>query len=227
MAPLLFFLSPEFALIPEAVFTFSPLLQHETLCSQRADVFWTTPTQSSLGRTLREEDFVLWPHAALVIWCRPSSNEIILQAAGGADVVERFPQACSRVLQLIWQERVVSGLLRAAVKNRKCLWRENKEHIRRICPCARNRHDIYLNFSLKARIHLGCVPKYVTECCCCCCCCCCLHIINHPGLSSQYLLLSQPLRTNPTLDSANFRHRLTYLEKVYQNKMDPQGSAGR
>ena len=38
-----------------------------------------------------------------------------------------------------------------------------------------------------------------------CCCCCCLHIINHPGLSSQYLLLSQPLRTNPTLDSANFR----------------------
>ena len=28
-----------------------------------------------------------------------------------------------------------------------------------------------------------------------CCCCCCLHIINHPGLSFQYLLLSQPLRT--------------------------------
>ena len=42
-------------------------------------------------------------------------------------------------------------------------------------------------------------------------CCCCLHIINHPGLSIQYLLLSQSLRTNPTLDSANFRgHRLTY-----------------
>ena len=59
-------------------------------------------------------------------------------------------------------------------------------------------------------------------------CCCCLHIINHPGLSTQYLLLSQPLRTNPTLDSANFRgDRLTHLEKVYQNKMDPQGSAGR
>ena len=32
------------------------------------------------------------------------------------------------------------------------------------------------------------------------CCCCCLHIIKHPGLSSQYLLLSQLLRTNPTLD---------------------------
>ena len=30
----------------------------------------------------------------------------------------------------------------------------------------------------------------VVICCCCCCCCCCLHIINHPGLSSQYLLLS-------------------------------------
>ena len=45
---------------------------------------------------------------------------------------------------------------------------------------------------------------------------------------SPYLLLSQPLRTNPTLDSANFRgHRLTYVEKVYQNKMGPQGSAGR
>ena len=46
----------------------------------------------------------------------------------------------------------------------------------------------------------------------CCCCCCCLHIINHPGLSTQHLLLSQPLRTNSTLDSADFRgHRLTYL----------------
>ena len=57
--------------------------------------------------------------------------------------------------------------------------------------------------------------------CCCCCCCCCLHIINHPGLSTQYLLLSQSLRTNPTLDSADFRgHRLTYLKKVY-HKMDP------
>ena len=47
---------------------------------------------------------------------------------------------------------------------------------------------------------------------------------NHPGLSIQYLFLSQSLRTNPSLDSANFRgHRLTYLEKVYQNKMDPKG----
>ena len=48
-------------------------------------------------------------------------------------------------------------------------------------------------------------------------CCWCLHIINHPGLSTQYLLLvSQPLRTNPTLDSADFRgHRPTHLEKVY------------
>ena len=47
--------------------------------------------------------------------------------------------------------------------------------------------------------------------------CCCLRIISHPGLSTQYLLLSQPLRTNPTLDSADFRgHRQTYLEKVYQ-----------
>ena len=55
--------------------------------------------------------------------------------------------------------------------------------------------------------------------------CCCLHILNHPGLSTLYLLLSQPLRTNPTLDSADFRgHRLTYLEKVYQNKMDPRVS---
>ena len=61
---------------------------------------------------------------------------------------------------------------------------------------------------------------------CCCCCCCCLHIINHPGLSLQYLLLSQSLCTTPTLDSADFRgHRLTYLEKVYENKMDPRGSA--
>ena len=58
--------------------------------------------------------------------------------------------------------------------------------------------------------------------------CCCLHIINHPGLSIQHLLLSQSLCTNPTLDSADFRgHRLTYLEKVYENKMDPRGSAGR
>ena len=31
---------------------------------------------------------------------------------------------------------------------------------------------------------------------CCCCCCCCLHIINHPGLSTQYLLLSQFPHTN-------------------------------
>ena len=31
-----------------------------------------------------------------------------------------------------------------------------------------------------------------------CCCCCCLHIICHPGLSTQYLLLSQPLRTTET-----------------------------
>ena len=29
--------------------------------------------------------------------------------------------------------------------------------------------------------------------------CCCLHTINHPGLSTQYLL-SQSLRTSPTLD---------------------------
>ena len=44
------------------------------------------------------------------------------------------------------------------------------------------------------------------------CCCCCLHIKNHPGLSIQYLLLSQSLRTNPALDSANFRgHRLTCI----------------
>ena len=51
--------------------------------------------------------------------------------------------------------------------------------------------------------------------------------MNHPGLSSQYLLLSQPLRTNPILDSANFRgHRLTYLEKIPQNKMDPQDQQG-
>ena len=51
---------------------------------------------------------------------------------------------------------------------------------------------------------------------------------NHPGLSIQYLLLSQSLRTNPSLDSANFRgHRLTYLEKVYKNKVDPKGSAER
>ena len=36
----------------------------------------------------------------------------------------------------------------------------------------------------------------------------CRHIINHPGLSTQYLLLSQFSRTNPTLDSADFRgHR--------------------
>ena len=63
--------------------------------------------------------------------------------------------------------------------------------------------------------------------CCCCCCCCCRHIINHPGLSTQYLLLSQSLRTNPTLDSADFRgHRLTYLKKVYQNNMDPKGQQG-
>ena len=53
---------------------------------------------------------------------------------------------------------------------------------------------------------------------------CCLHIINHPGLSIQYLLLSQSLCTTPKLDSADFRgHRLTYLEKVYKNKMDPRG----
>ena len=56
------------------------------------------------------------------------------------------------------------------------------------------------------------------------CCCCRLHILNHPGLSIQYLFLSQSLRTNPTRDSANSRgHRLTYLEKVYQNKMDSKG----
>ena len=37
------------------------------------------------------------------------------------------------------------------------------------------------------------------------------------SLPSIYLFLSQPLRTNPTLDSADFRgHRLTYLEKVYR-----------
>ena len=61
----------------------------------------------------------------------------------------------------------------------------------------------------------------------CCCCCCCLHIIHHPGLSTQYLLLSQPLRTNPTLDSADFRgHRLTYQEKVYQIKWTPKGQQG-
>ena len=48
--------------------------------------------------------------------------------------------------------------------------------------------------------------------------------INHPRLSTQYLLLSQPLcTTTPTLDPADFRgHRLTYLEKVYENKMDPR-----
>ena len=49
---------------------------------------------------------------------------------------------------------------------------------------------------------------------CCCCCCRCLHIINHPGLSSQYLLLSQPLRTNPTLDSANFRGQQHHVENT-------------
>ena len=37
-------------------------------------------------------------------------------------------------------------------------------------------------------------------------------------------ILSQSLCTTPTLDSADFRgHRLTYLEKVYENKMDPRG----
>ena len=42
-------------------------------------------------------------------------------------------------------------------------------------------------------------------------------------MDPQYLLLCQPLRTHPTLDAAISRgHRLTYLEKVYQNKMDPQ-----
>ena len=37
------------------------------------------------------------------------------------------------------------------------------------------------------------------------------------SLPSIYLFLSQLLRTNPTLDWADFRgHRLTYLEKVYR-----------
>ena len=49
----------------------------------------------------------------------------------------------------------------------------------------------------------------------------CLHIINHPGLSSQYLLLSQPLRTNPTLDSGwvlrnyfGLEHRTSNIEHL-------------
>ena len=53
------------------------------------------------------------------------------------------------------------------------------------------------------------------------------HYIDHPGLSSPFLLLSQPLRTNPTLDSANSRgHRLTYLENVTKIKWTPKGQQG-
>ena len=45
-------------------------------------------------------------------------------------------------------------------------------------------------------------------------CSCFLHVKNHPGLSFQYLLLSQPLSTTPTLDTANLcGNRLTFLKR--------------
>ena len=44
-------------------------------------------------------------------------------------------------------------------------------------------------------------------------------------VSLDNLLLSEPLRTNTTLDSADFRgHRLTYLEKVHKKNGAPRVS---
>ena len=53
-----------------------------------------------------------------------------------------------------------------------------------------------------------------------------VYIINHPDLSTQYLLLSQFLRTSPTLDSADLWSQVNIpnLEKIYQIKWTPRVS---
>ena len=50
-------------------------------------------------------------------------------------------------------------------------------------------------------------------------CCCFLHIKNHSGLSIQYLLLSQPLRTNPTLEQDCW-------DACEENVADPEAQDG-
>ena len=83
--------------------------------------------------------------------------------------------------------------------------------------------EIYESFAYIRNQNGRCCRCCCCCCCCCCCggcgfyccCCCCLHNKNYSrGLPFQYLLLSQPLRTNPTLDRAKFRGHRQHTLKI-------------